>query len=139
MNIREIETTIVPGSKKVLSRYFNAIKKGKHVGHILYDVDPKRYEDVYNVAKVKKSDGGISHFYVNPEYRAKGIGSSLMKRVERLAKNDGKKRLVLEAKEKNKRAIRLYKDHGFNIIGKKTYSWHGKKIPMIMMAKELKR
>jgi ribosomal protein S18 acetylase RimI-like enzyme len=114
------------------------MKKGEQVGQILYDVDPKRYKHQYNVGQVKTSDGGISHFHVEPKYRDKGIGSILIKKVERLAKKDGKKRLVLEAKAKNIRAIKLYKNHGFKIIGKKNYHWSGKTVPFIMMAKELK-
>lgn len=138
VTVMEAENTIVPSSKKVLSRYFKVMKKGEQVGQILYDVDPKRYKHQYNVGKVEKSDGGISHFHVEPNYRGKGIGSSLIEKVERLAKKDGKKRLVLEAKAKNIRAIKLYKSHGFEIIGKKNYHWSGKTIPFIMMAKELK-
>ena len=61
-----------------------------------------------------------------------------MKKVERLARADGKKRIVLEARESNKQALKLYKSHGFEIIGKRKYTFRKKRIPYVMMAKELK-
>ena len=119
--IKETEVTMRPSLKKVLNRNFNAYKhinkKRKYLGSIMYDVDPTIYDDVYDTKVVKKSDGGISHFWVKQKYRDKGIGSLLLKRVERLARKDGKKRMVLEVLGWNSRAKKFYRDKGYEPIG----------------------
>ena len=118
-----IPTIIYPPShKKISCRNFNAYKKRKHVGSIIYD----------------KSDGKISLLWVAPEHRKKGIGSLLIKKIERLAKRDGKRQLVLSVRESNPRARRLYADRGFEQTEKKNIKWHGKSISYITMVKQLK-
>jgi ribosomal protein S18 acetylase RimI-like enzyme len=118
-----IPTIVYPPSRKKIScMNFSAYEKRKYAGSIIYE----------------KSKGTISFLWVAPEHRKKGIGSLLIKKIERLAKRDGKRKLVLSVRESNPRARRLYVDQGFEQTKKKNVKWHGKSISYITMTKQLK-
>lgn len=53
--------------------------------------------------------------FVRREHWGKGVGSALMKKAIKLAKELGLRKLVLNTTEGNERAIRLYKKFGFEI------------------------
>ena len=55
----------------------------------------------------------ILYIVVDPNYRRKGIASSL---IEELYKIDGIKHVMLEVSKENTGAIEFYKKQGFNIL-----------------------
>ena len=57
----------------------------------------------------------LSGLYLFPEYQNKGIGTAIIKDIEKKAKEAGK-RLELEVLHVNKRAQKLYKRLGFTLI-----------------------
>ncbi|HDN96200.1 MAG TPA: ribosomal-protein-alanine N-acetyltransferase [Thermoplasmatales archaeon] len=77
-----------------------AEKNGKIVGFILS-------------AKQSKDELRILMLAVKKEYRGQGIGSMLLK--ELLLKFPEVRRIYLEVKVENKKAIKFYKKHGFKI------------------------
>lgn len=61
-------------------------------------------------------------FYVEPEYRGKGLGTQILKEATSYAQKFQKRYksnrpLVLFVYKDNKRAINLYKRNGFEIVG----------------------
>ncbi len=55
---------------------------------------------------------------VHPDYRAQGIGQSLLTRLLDQAKRDGMSRLFLEMRDGNP-AESLYRRHGFQAVGRR--------------------
>ena len=70
---------------------------------------------VLGYIEVRNIDGivDIINVYTSPEYRRKGIASSLFKY---LFENEDYSRIMLEVNENNLEAIRLYSKLGFNEI-----------------------
>jgi len=62
---------------------------------------------------VKDGHGHVSGIAVEREYRRKGIGSSLLRRLYEEFYNDGFERVTLEVRKSNKEAIRFYERQGF--------------------------
>ena len=62
-------------------------------------------------------EGHITNIAVHPEYRGKGIGSSLVEELIKIAKNEGITRMTLEVRESNIAAQRLYSKYGFRKSG----------------------
>lgn len=54
----------------------------------------------------------LDDLYVKPDYRNKGIGSSLLKEIFKIAKSENCKRLRWQVLNWNKNAIKLYKKTG---------------------------
>lgn len=54
---------------------------------------------------------------VHPVYRRLGVGSHMVERLEKICRNDGAKRIILDVARKNNAARVLYKKSGFNSIG----------------------
>ena len=57
----------------------------------------------------------LDDLYVRPEHRRKKVGSMLLERVFKLAKQQDRKRLRLEVLDWNKIAISFYQKHGGTI------------------------
>ena len=57
----------------------------------------------------------LKYIHVIPEYRSKGVGSYLMKEVDKYSKRNGCCEIRLGTSVSNKRAINLYKKCGFVI------------------------
>ena len=55
----------------------------------------------------------LANIYVHEDFRSAGIGADLMETFTSWAKENGAKRIKLHAFAKNKKAIKLYKKHGF--------------------------
>ncbi len=58
----------------------------------------------------------LANIAVTKEYRRKGIGSLLMKEVEKKAKELGKRIIILEVRESNRTAQAFYMRHGYRLI-----------------------
>ena len=55
--------------------------------------------------------------------RGKGLGTSLMRTIEKAAEDAGARMIVLETQTCNENAIAFYKRNGFSIIGFDLYSY----------------
>lgn len=60
--------------------------------------------------------GEILNFCVNKDYQHKGIGSKLLNELMNLLIEKGAKSFILEVRESNNNAIRLYEKFGFKEI-----------------------
>ena len=58
----------------------------------------------------------LSMIVVLPEYQGHGCGSRLVTEVEHECVDDGMKILAVEVRTDNERAIRFYKDRGFEVV-----------------------
>lgn len=103
---------------------FGAFNKGKLVGAIFVDINdrPKAW---------------IFFFDVEESHRKRGIGSSLLKAVEkRLPK--GYYKLYVDFEKKDKLAIKFYKEHGFSKAGK-IKDWFGTGKDGLIYSKTIKQ
>src|SRR3989339_832091 len=57
--------------------------------------------------------GLIKRFYINLEFRGKGIAQQLMSKLEAEAKNKGYRILVLDVEKDDPRAQRFYEKRGY--------------------------
>lgn len=55
----------------------------------------------------------IANIAVSPEFRGKGVGSTMMKRVLEVAKEKGCRSIILSVRKSNSAAISLYRRFGF--------------------------
>ncbi len=104
---------------------------------LIYENDePEGYLSYYQDA----DECHIESIAVIPKFKRKGIGSILMKELEKLCVSGNMKRIVLEVREKNTRAIKFYKKLGYEEIkilnDYYTMSYRGSK-NAIFMAKNL--
>lgn len=99
--------------KNQLAVYFVAKKEDRCIG----------YAGFWNVS----GEGGITNVAVLPEYRRSGIGSLLISKMIKTAKELNLALLTLEVRKSNAAAQRLYKKYGFDVIGerKRYYSDNG--------------
>lgn len=58
-------------------------------------------------------DGFVDEFYLDPEFRGRGIGKTVLERVDQLAQQLDIRALHLEVARDNQRARRLYRETGF--------------------------
>ena len=62
-------------------------------------------------------EGQIANIAVRADMRGQGLGRMLMQNLLELARNAGVKRITLEVKDTNERAVSLYKSLGFTVEG----------------------
>ena len=74
-----------------------------------------------------------------PEYRGRGIGTLLMERGMKEAKDAGFREIRLDCRESNERAIHLYSRLGFKRVGffRKGLNIDGENIPIVCMRKKI--
>ncbi len=66
----------------------------------------------------QKDDLYIDQIGVEPARQGSGLGSSMLERLEEIARANGLKGLSLETAEMAEGNIRLYRRHGFEIVGR---------------------
>lgn len=71
-----------------------------------------------NPRKKMKHIGVLNSFYINEDYRKKGLAKKLLGYIEDLAKELGIVRINLSVMEENKQAIRFYEQSGFTKTGR---------------------
>jgi GNAT superfamily N-acetyltransferase len=76
--------------------------------------------EVVGVAATERRDGGIyiDRLGVAPARQGTGLGSWLLVRIEEVARSIGARSLSLETAEMAEGNIRLYRRHGFEIVGR---------------------
>ena len=94
-------------------------------------------DDIVGVATTERRDGGIyiDRLGVDPARQGTGLGSFMLERLEEIARANGLRGLSLETAEMAEGNIRLYRRHGFEIVGRGLPS-HGQDAHMrVHMAK----
>ena len=66
----------------------------------------------------------LSMIYINPEYQNQGLGSTLLKKVEEVAKKLGALVIVLETDKKTIWAINFYKKNNYQILSDENLKKH---------------
>ena len=94
----------------------------------------RQYEDMFKIALISEANKKIIAFitfvlqkdsiyicdlYVLPKYRKKGVATSLLKKVDKIRKNLGKKYLKVNNRKKDMSAFKLYTKFGFKITNEK--------------------
>ena len=91
---------------------FGAFENGKLVGFI--EGSPETWNNRFR----------ISNFCVMEfSERSRGVGTALMKTIERSAEAAGARMLILETQSCNESAVAFYKKNGFTIVGFDLYAY----------------
>lgn len=91
---------------------FGAFENGRLLGYV--EGTHEKWNNRYRISNICIFD---------EVHRRKGIGSKLMQRILRTAKESGARMVVLEIQTCNEKAIAFYKKHGFQIIGFDLYAY----------------
>src|SRR5690606_33728491 len=73
----------------------------------------------YGVLSVAADEAHVLNLCTAPEQQGRGHGRSLLRALVRQARALGARRLFLEVRPSNPRAVALYHDEGFNEIGRR--------------------
>lgn len=69
---------------------------------------------IYSISFRKENPiSELDNMFVEDKFRSKGIGKKLVEQAKGLAKDKGARRFKVEATAKNEKAIKFYKDCGF--------------------------
>ncbi len=82
--------------------YFLVILGGKPVGYFAWEM--------YNTAL------HLNHIYLKPEFRSKALGRGIMQYCERVARSDGKNRIVFQVPVKSLLALHFFKERGYRQV-----------------------
>ncbi len=104
-----------------LARYFVARDDGRIVG--------------YGGVWIVREEGQISNIAVLPEYRRKGLASAILEKI--ISECSRQEQLVLEVRESNLGAIRLYQKFGFESCGMRKNFYHSPMENAVVMIKKL--
>lgn len=118
-------------SKMRLRELFS--KELKRKGHKFFIIKDKNNPIGYIALQEGKRKKEITYIEIKKKYQNKGIGSKLIKYIERYAKNKRYKEIGLEVWNKNFNALRFYNYHKFYTV--KTYK--GKNKLKLIMQKEI--
>jgi ribosomal-protein-alanine N-acetyltransferase len=76
----------------------------------------------YAIMSIGAGESHILNICIRPESRQRGLGSSLLRHLLDLARQEGAEITVLEVRASNRVALKLYQDLGFNEVGmRKSY------------------
>ncbi len=78
----------------------------------------------------------LRNLAVAPRLRGQGVGSQLLERSLVSYRSGGYQRVFLEVRASNKPAIRLYRKHGFLVIGRQP-GYYGDGEPALVMARDI--
>lgn len=73
----------------------------------------------YAVSWSRRRGAQLGNLAVAPERRREGLGRRLVRTAVRAAAADGAEHLLLEVRESNRAALRLYRTAGFRLLGRK--------------------
>ncbi|MBI2558670.1 GNAT family N-acetyltransferase [Candidatus Woesearchaeota archaeon] len=82
-----------------------------------------------------KKDGELAGLYVHKGYQRKGVGYSLLKKIEKSARQKGIKKLFLSS---TITAKGFYKKHGYKLIRKTKFPIKNQKLAVYSMEKQFK-
>lgn len=78
----------------------------------------------------------IATLAVHPEYRRRGIARKLMCTALRAAYDEGAERSLLEVRAGNQAALKMYKDMGYEIVGRRRHYYHDNGEDALLMTLE---
>lgn len=78
-----------------------------------------------NIGRVDEGEFFISNIAAVPAFQGRGVGAALLNDAAQRARSRGANALVLEVKESNRRAVRFYEKHGFEIDSEFTTNING--------------
>lgn len=82
-------------------------------------------------------EGNITNIAVHPEYRKKGIASSLLGKIISFAGSAALDFITLEVRESNINAINLYRKYGFQEVGMRKNYYSDNHEAALLMTKQL--
>lgn len=103
--------------REITAEHYAFLSAAIERGNVYFAVDGS---EVVGVAATERRDSGIyiDRLGVDPSRQGTGLGSFLLERLEEIARSDGLKGLSLETAEMAEGNIRLYRRHGFEIVGR---------------------
>lgn len=120
--------------REIAANHYAFLPAAIERGDVYFAIDG---DEIVGVAATERRDGGIhiDRLGVDPARQGIGLGSFLLQRIEEVARSGGLRGLSLETAEMAEDNIRLYRRHGFEIVGRGPPS-HGKDTHMrVYMAK----
>lgn len=78
-------------------------------------------------------EGNIDNIAVSPAYRRRGVADALVSYAVERAREDGLATLMLEVRETNEPALRLYAKHGFEAVGRRKHYYTKPREDAILM------
>lgn len=100
---------------------------GAKDGFFVYQ-DGNRIVGTAGIKSEEKKTALLRRLFVDPKFRRKGIGASLLKRCISFSKDEGYKEIVFRATDRMNEAIKLMTKHGF--VQKESLEVAGFKIHM---------
>lgn len=79
----------------------------------------------------------ISNFAIHPDFRGKGIGETVMRRVIKAIQRDGGVYIFLEVRPSNLAARSIYKKLGFQVLGTRKGYYHTPVEDALIMGRSL--
>ena len=106
--------------------FVNPVSKNKLIKEIDYNRLARYYimllDDViigYFGMWIISDEGHILNIAIDPNYRGKGYGNTLLKELISIAKENSVCKLTLEVRENNETAKNLYKKYNFKALGRR--------------------
>ena len=78
----------------------------------------------------------IATLAVHPDFRRRGIARKLLQTALSAAYNEGARRSLLEVRVGNLAALNMYKEFGFEIVGRRSHYYHDNDEDAILMTLE---
>ena len=79
----------------------------------------------FSLQRIVAGDGELLLLAVDPKYRRRGVGRSLLNRFMDQARNEGTSRVHLEVRDGNP-AVVMYRRAGFKAVGRRRKYYHGR-------------
>jgi len=127
--------------KRVVKKEFQEIMTGKRIAlfaetngqpvgtiQLIFDSSNKEHADGKNIAH-------LHHLKVHKAFCKKGIGETLTRKVEEIAKQKGFKKMTVGVDEDNPYAKRLYEKWGYRVV--KIEPGRTKELKLFILEKEL--
>ena len=90
------------------------------------------------LAQIGEDDYYLRNLATYPDFRGRGLGTRLLKEVEKAAQRAGYKRMVMDVETANERAIKLYERLGYSIeLKSPVLSTRDRDFEFFKMSKEL--
>jgi ribosomal protein S18 acetylase RimI-like enzyme len=90
-------------------------------------------------SEIKPNEYYIGVLCVDPNYRRKGIGISLIEKVKKIAKRKNCKRVILDVSKDNTSGIKFYEKNGFRIYNEVKTTFLFQKISVYKMEYKIKK
>lgn len=125
--IRGMSEKDIPDVDKLAKLVFPSAEHMNSYKLKLKDILVMTYKDViigYIQYAIRDDDLEILYLAIHPDLQGKGLGDYLLRNfLKRVLKRRDIKRIVLDVRSHNERAINMYMKHGFKIISTVRYGY----------------